>query len=80
MKPADEANSRTPPPDETDGGTEAPRDPGRREALAKLGKLAAWTAPVIVTLTLSERASADSPTTPPDAPLWPPTTPTPTPG
>ena len=57
MKPTDEAD--------------APRELGRREALAKLGKLAKWTTPVLLTLTLSERASAVSGTPTP--------TPTPTP-
>ena len=35
-----------------------PADPDRREALAKL---ATWTAPVLLTLLLSPRASAGSP-------------------
>ncbi len=35
-------------------------DPERRAALAKLGRLAAWTAPTLLTLVVSQRASAAS--------------------
>lgn len=38
-----------------------PTDAARRDALAKLGALAAWTAPVMLTLTLTPRTSAASP-------------------
>lgn len=35
-------------------------NPERRAALAKLGRLAAWTAPTLLTLVVSQRASAVS--------------------
>lgn len=44
----------TPPIDDP----EANMDADRRAALAKLGKVAAWTPPVMLTLMLSKRASA----------------------
>ena len=66
MNTADEPILRTTPAD----GANAPRDAGRREALGKLGALAAWTTPGLVTLVLSERASADF-STPPPAQEWP---------
>lgn len=40
---------------------EGAADDARRDALAKLGALAAWTAPVMLTLTLTPRTSAASP-------------------
>ena len=36
-------------------------DPGRRAALARLGVLAAWTAPAMLTLVASARAAPNSP-------------------
>jgi hypothetical protein len=47
------------PPEPTQDPT--PLDAKRRAALAKLGRLAALTPPTILTLMLSQRASADSP-------------------
>ncbi len=35
-------------------------DPGRRAALARLGALAAWTAPAMLTLVASARAAPNS--------------------
>jgi hypothetical protein len=50
------ANPATPPtPD-----TAAPTDADRREALRKLGVMAALTPPSVMTLLMSRRASADS--------------------
>lgn len=46
------------PPGETT--SDAPEDHERREALRKLGGLAAWTAPVTVTLMVTPRRSAAS--------------------
>jgi len=43
-------------------------DPARREVLDKLGKLAAYTPPVLLTLLLSQRASAQSIGRPPSPP------------
>ena len=44
----------------------SPDDRERRAALAKLGALGAWTAPTVLTLLASRRASAESlPGTPP---------------
>jgi len=40
--------------------TDALADTDRRAALAKLGALAAWTAPAMLTLTLTPRTSAAS--------------------
>lgn len=57
----------------TTTASETTDSPGRREALAKLGKLT-YTAPVLVTLLLSSRASAISglPPCPPVGPPFPP--------
>ena len=53
----------TPRPPSTPETDPMPADPDRREALAKL---TAWTAPILLTLLLSPRASATS--VPPDPP------------
>lgn len=45
---------------------DAPADAARRAAL---GKLATWTPPVVIALTLSRRASAESLPGPPEGPL-----------
>jgi hypothetical protein len=44
----------------TESGRAERIDEGRREALAKLGKFAAYTAPAMMTLMVSERAMARS--------------------
>ena len=44
----------------TESGRAEQIDDGRREALAKLGKFAAYTAPAMMTLMVSERAMARS--------------------
>lgn len=43
-----------------DACVDQPGDSERRAALARLGALAAWTAPTMLTLMLSTRASAQS--------------------
>jgi hypothetical protein len=51
--------------------SDAPDDNERRAALRKLGGLAAWTAPVTVTLMVTPRAQAiSSPPPPPGSPEW----------
>lgn len=47
---------------------DAPEDAERRAALARLGTMAAWTAPAILTLVASRRASASSTSSPPTTP------------
>ncbi len=42
------------------GGDPGPEELGRREALMKLGVFAAYTAPAMLTLLVSKKASADS--------------------
>lgn len=56
----DAQDSSTPP---VTGSPDDPADAARRAAL---GKLAAWTPPVVVALTLSRRASAESLPGPPE--------------
>ena len=46
----------TPPQPATDDPAADMIDPGRRAALARLGALAAWTAPAMLTLVASARA------------------------
>ncbi|MCC7280433.1 MAG: hypothetical protein IT487_19245 [Chromatiaceae bacterium] len=53
--PAPDHDAPTTPP-----AAVAPTDHDRRAALAKLGALAAWTAPVMLTLAISARASVES--------------------
>lgn len=53
-------------PSPADAMTDTMTDAERRAALAKLGALAAWTAPTLLTLMISPRASAFS--YPPDPP------------
>ena len=64
MNPADDSTPKVDPMPDPQAAEQAER----RAALAKLGALAAWTAPVILTLTLSRRVSAESK---PDPPVWP---------
>lgn len=63
MPPTDDPTPSQPATD-----TPAPEltNPERRAALAKLGRLAAWTAPTMMTLTVTARANGMSP---PDEPL-----------
>mgnify|MGYP003604785238 CR=1 FL=1 len=51
----------TPPQPATDDPAADMTDPGRRAALARLGALAAWTAPAMLTLVASARAAPNSP-------------------
>ncbi|MBK1644079.1 hypothetical protein CKO25_05315 [Thiocapsa imhoffii] len=58
--PHDAHRSDAVPTEATDAPADRPSDADRRAALAKLGTLAAWTAPVMLTMTLPKRASAFS--------------------
>lgn len=49
-----------------EAASENATDLGRREALEKLGKLAGYTAPVMLTLLLTSKKAAASPTGPTD--------------
>ncbi len=69
MKPTPDTSTHTDPTIPESGDTPPDRlgDTDRRAALAKLGALAAWTAPITLTLLLSPRRSAASPEGPP---IW----------
>lgn len=49
----------------SEAASENPTNLGRREALEKLGKLAGYTAPVMLTLLLTSKKAAASPAGPP---------------
>jgi hypothetical protein len=55
-----EPTAETTPDTDLDTDPAAATDDARRAALAKLGALAAWTSPAMLTLLLSPRASAES--------------------
>ncbi|EGV17920.1 hypothetical protein [Thiocapsa marina] len=57
MQPNDDQSSPRP---STDDPASDMIDPERRAALARLGALAAWTAPAMLTLVTSARAAPDS--------------------
>lgn len=56
-----DAAERPAAPADRDPAANPPDDAERRAALAKLGALAAWTAPVMLTLVTSARADFGSP-------------------
>ncbi len=53
---------------ESESDTDESRCQARRDALKKLGLIAAWTPPAMLMLMRSKRASADSPKGPPGPP------------
>ncbi|MBK1646361.1 hypothetical protein CKO25_17260 [Thiocapsa imhoffii] len=60
-QPDSNPTDRAPHSTDTASPETSPTDRDRRAALTKLGALAAWTAPVMLTLTLTPRTSAATP-------------------
>lgn len=67
----DDTRDRSTPAAVPGAGADTVPDDERRAALAKLGLLAAYTAPAVVTLMVSRRASAESLPGPPNDPFSP---------